>query len=296
MPIDTTELMKQVRWIRVLTNRLVDTRLTGQNHSVFKGQGVEFDEVREYVSGDDVRCIDGNVSARMGRPFVKTFAEERQLTVVFLIDISGSQQFGSETRSKSEVAAEMTCLLALSAVRNQDRVGMLLFSDRVEKFIPPRRGRTAVMRLVREALAARETMHGTSIAAALRFLNNVQKRRAVVFLISDFCAPDFDRELRVTARRHDIICCHVSDPRESSLTNAGMLEIQDPETGQLRLLDTASKRHRALFRRNADANRTRLRGTFRRMGIDSVFVSTARPFIDEIILLFRRRQSRAARG
>src|SRR5210317_432180 len=194
MPIDTRELMKQVGKIRILTSRLVDEHFSGEYHSVFKGQGIEFDEVREYVPGDDVRSIDWNVTARMGHPFVKRFAEERELTVMFVVDISGSQCFGSVARSKAEVAAEVTCLLALSAIRNQDKIGLILFSDRIEKSIPPKKGRTAVMRLVREVLAAEETRRGTDIAGALRFLNNVQKKKAVVFLISDFMDEGFERE------------------------------------------------------------------------------------------------------
>jgi Mg-chelatase subunit ChlD len=198
MPIDTKELMKQVGKIRVVTNRLVDEHLSGEYHSVFKGQGIEFDEVREYVPGDDVRSIDWNVTARMGHPFVKRFAEERELTVIFLVDISGSQCLRLRLAHQGRVAAEITCLLALSAIKNQDKVGLILFSDRIEKSIPPRKGRTAAMRLVREVLAAEETRHGTDIAAALRFLNNVQKRKAVVFLISDF----HGQRLRAGTARH----------------------------------------------------------------------------------------------
>ncbi|MDD2455542.1 MAG: DUF58 domain-containing protein, partial [Kiritimatiellae bacterium] len=191
--------------IRILTARLIDDRLSGDYHSVFKGQGVEFDEVRPYVPGDDIRSIDWNVTARTGAPHVKRFSEERELTVIFLVDVSGSQAFGSRARSKAELAAEITCLLAMTAIRNQDKIGLILFSDRILKSIPPRKGRTAVMRLVREVLAAEETREGTDISAALRFLNNVQKRKAVVFLVSHFQDNAFERELRVTARHHDII-------------------------------------------------------------------------------------------
>lgn len=296
MPIDVKALMKQVGRIRVVTNRLVDEHLSGEYHSVFKGQGIEFDEVREYVPGDDIRSIDWNVTARMGHPFVKRFCEERELTILFLVDVSGSQSFGSGERPKSELAAEITCLLALSAVKNQDKVGLILFSDRIEKSIPPRKGRTAAMRLVREVLAAEETRRGTDIAAALRFLNQVQKRRAVVFVISDFMAPDYERELRVAAKRHDVVCCRVGDPREESLPDAGLVEIQDPETGQVMLLDTSSRSLRESFAAEAAREREALVRRFRKLKIDALHLGTERPFVDEVHRLFRQRQARASRG
>ena len=296
MPIDTKELMKQVGKIRVVTDRLVDEHLSGEYHSVFKGQGIEFDEVREYIAGDDVRSIDWNVTARMGHPFVKRFCEERELTIIFLVDISGSQCFGSGSRSKEEVAAEITCLLALSAIKNQDKVGLILFSDRIEKSISPRKGRTAAMRLVREVLAAEETRHGTDIASALRFLNNVQKRRSVVFLISDFMDTDYTRELRTTARRHDVICCQISDPREFVLADAGLIEIQDPETGDLMLLDTSSRAVREAFRQTGEREQSELREALRKLNVDSIFLSTSRPFVDDVRKLFRQRQVRAGHG
>ncbi len=298
MPIDVKELMKQVGKIRVVTKRLVDEHLSGEYHSVFKGQGIEFDEVREYAVGDDVRSIDWNVTARMGHPYVKRFSEERELTVVFLVDISGSQCFGSERRSKAELSAEITCLLALSAIQNQDKVGMILFSDRIEKFIPPRKGRTAAMRLAREVLAAEETRHGTDIASALRFLNNVQKRRAVVFVISDFMDMNYARQLRVTARKHDVICCPVSDPRELALPDVGLIEVEDPETGDLVLLDTSSSPLRREYASQAGAFRQGLVDQFRKLKIDSIFLSTdpTKPFVDEIHRMFRLRQMRIGRG
>lgn len=296
MPIDTQELMRQVGKIRMITTRLVDEHLSGEYHSVFKGQGIEFDEVREYSAGDDVRSIDWNVTARMGHPFVKRFAEERELTVIFLVDISGSQCFGSANRSKAEAAAELTCLLALSAIKNQDKVGLILFSDRIEKCIPPRKGRTAAMRLVREVLAAEETRRGTDIAAALRFLNNVQKRKAVVFLVSDFMDTGYIRELRVTARKHDVICCPVSDPREHELPSVGLLEVQDPESGDLMLLDTGSSSVRQSFAAAAQQEYDSLHESFRKLKIDTIYLSTGRPFADDIRRLFRQRQIRAGRG
>jgi len=296
MAIDTKELMKQVGKIKMITTRLVNEHLSGEYHSVFKGQGIEFDEVREYIPGDDVRSIDWNVTARMGHPFIKRFCEERELTVIFLVDISGSQCFGSGNRSKAEVAAEITCLLALSAIKNQDKIGLVLFTDRIEKSIPPRKGRTAAMRLVREVLAAEETRRKTDIAGAFRFLNNVQKRRAVVFLISDFLDSNYEKELRVLSRRHDIICCPISDPRELELVDAGIIEVQDPETGDLVLLDTGSASLRNEFKKSAGQEQKRLGDLFRKMKLDTIHLSTARPFVDDVRKLFRQRQIRAGRG
>jgi uncharacterized protein (DUF58 family) len=296
MPLDTRELMKQVGRIRVISNRLVDEFLSGEYHSVFKGQGIEFDEVREYVPGDDVRSIDWNVTARTGHPFIKRFAEERELTVVFLIDISGSQCFGSSAKSKAEVSAELACILALSAIKNADKIGLILFSDRIEKSIPPRKGRTAAMRLVREVLAAQETRRPTDIAAALRFLNSVQKRKAVVFLISDFMDDGFLPQLRIAARKHDVVCCPVSDPRESSLPDVGILELQDPETGSLTILDTSSRQVRDTFNAAALDDARRLQSIFRRHRIDTIPVSTERPFVDDLRRMFKQRQIRARRG
>jgi len=289
MPIDTTELMKQVGKIKILTSHLIDDRLTGDYHSVFKGQGVEFDEVRPYVPGDDVRSIDWNVTARTGSPHVKRFSEERELTVIFLVDVSGSMIFGSGSRSKSELAAEITCLLAMTAIRNQDKIGLILFSDRILKSIPPRKGRTAVMRLVREVLAADETREGTDITAALRFLNNVQKRKAVVFLVSDFQDAGYERELRVTARRHDVISCPISDPCESVLPNVGLIELQDPESGELLLVDTSAAAVRGAFQACANQENDQLSKFFKRNGIDSITLSTGTPYIDDVRNLFRRR-------
>ncbi|MEI8241985.1 MAG: DUF58 domain-containing protein [bacterium] len=295
MPIDTQELMKQVGRIRILTNRLIDDRLSGDYHSVFKGHGIEFDEVRPYVPGDDVRTIDWNVTARTGHPHIKRFAEERELTILFLIDVSGSQVFGSGTRPKSELAAELACLLSLTALRNQDKIGLILFSDRIVKSIPPRKGRTAAMRLVREILASEETRHGTDIRAALRFLSNIQKRKAVVFLISDFQDQGYEKELRVAARRHDLITCQVSDPREFALPDVGLVELQDPETGELLLVDTGSRRVRDEFAANAARERDALRTVLRRCGGDTLDISTDRPYIDDVRRLFRSRQLRGGR-
>ena len=294
---DVAELMAKVGKIRILTNRLIDDQLSGDYHSTFKGQGVEFDEVRPYEAGDDVRSIDWNVTARTGAPFIKRYSEERELTVLFMVDVSGSQGYGSRGRTKSELAAEVTALLALTALRNQDKVGLVLFSDRIVKYIPPRKGRDSVMRLAREVLAAGDGAEGgTDIPGALKFLNGVQKRRAVVFLVSDFMGgrgtgggASFERLLRATARHHDMVCVTVSDPAESELPDVGLVELEDPETGELALVDTSSASVRRAFAAKAAEDREDLRRFFLKTGIDTLDLATDRPYVDEVRALFKRR-------
>ena len=296
MATDVKELMAKVGKIRILTNKLIDDQLSGDYHSTFKGQGVEFDEVRPYMVGDDVRTIDWNVTAKTGIPYIKRFSEERELTILFMVDVSGSQGYGSVRRSKMELAAEVTALLALTAIRNQDKIGLVLFSDQIVKYIPPRKGRDSVMRLVREVLAAEdEASGGTDIGAALRFLNGVQKRRAVVFLVSDFIVGDgdrgaaFERLLRATARHHDMVCVPVGDPAERNLPDVGLVELEDPETGELALVDTSSAKVRRAFAERAAADEEELRKFFLKTGIDTMPISTDRPYIDAVRGLFKRR-------
>ena len=297
MATDVKELMAKVGKIRILTNRLIDDQLAGDYHSTFKGQGVEFDEVRPYMAGDDVRTIDWNVTAKTGVPYIKRFSEERELTILFLVDVSGSQGYGSVRRSKMELAAEVTALLALTAIRNQDKIGLVLFSDRIVKYIPPRKGRDSVMRLVREVLAAEDgAAGGTDIAEALRFLSGVQKRRAVVFLVSDFLGngergtgSGYESLLRAAARRHDVICVPVSDPAESELPDVGLVEIEDPETGALELVDTSSPSVRRRFAERAESEKEELRRFFAKTGIDTLPIATDRPYANEVRKLFKRR-------
>ncbi len=300
MATDVKELMARVGKIRILTSKLIDDQLSGDYHSTFKGQGVEFDEVRPYLVGDDVRTIDWNVTAKTGIPYIKRFSEERELTILFMVDVSGSQGYGSVRRSKMELAAEVTALLALTAIRNQDKIGLILFSDEIVKYIPPRKGRDSVMRLVREVLAAEDgASGGTDIAAALRFLNGVQKRRAVVFLVSDFiesgaagakgAGRPYESLLRATARHHDMVCVPVGDPAERSLPDVGLVELEDPETGELALVDTSSPKVRRQFAAAADEEEEELRRFFLKTGIDTLPISTDRPYIDAVRGLFKRR-------
>ena len=327
MATDVKELMAKVGKIRILTNRLIDDQLAGDYHSTFKGQGVEFDEVRPYIAGDDVRTIDWNVTARTGVPYIKRYSEERELTILFLVDVSGSQSYGSRSRSKMELAAEVTALLALTAIRNQDKIGLVLFSDKIVKYIPPRKGRDSVMRLVREVLAAEdEAKGGTDVEGVLKFLNGVQKRRAVVFLVSDFITGNgkrnrplrgvathgeantpseasaegtgngergtgasLERLLRATARHHDMICVPVSDPAESTLPDVGLVELEDSETGELMLVDTSSAKVRKAFAAKAESDREELTKFFRKTGIDTLDIATDKPYIDGVRALFKRR-------
>ena len=297
MATDVKELMAKVGKIRILTNKLIDDQLSGDYHSTFKGQGVEFDEVRPYVPGDDVRTIDWNVTAKTGLPYIKRFSEERELTILFMVDVSGSQGYGSVRRSKMELAAEVTALLALTAIRNQDKIGLILFSDQIVKYIPPRKGRDSVMRLVREVLAAEDSATGgTDIAAALKFLNSVQKRRAVVFLVSDFLlssvkpqTSSFEQLLRATARHHDMVCVPVSDPAERELPDVGLVELEDPETGELVLVDTSSAAVRRRFSATASEENEELKRFFLKTGIDTLTIATDRPYLDEVRALFKRR-------
>lgn len=292
MDIDIAELTKEVGRIRILTRRLLDERLSGDYHSIFKGQGIEFDEARPYLPGDDIRAIDWNVTARTGQPYVKRFSEERELTVLFLVDVSGSQSFGTGGHSKAARAAELTALLAMTALNNQDKVGLVLFSDHIIKSIPPGKGRTAVQRLVREVLAAEETRDGTDIASALRFVSATQHRKAVVFLISDFQDERFTKELGVFAHRHDLIACRITDPAEETLPNVGLVELADPETHQTLLVDTADASLRKAFAERARARRTEQESIFRRTGIDLLDLSTDKPYVNAVRALFRKRALR----
>ncbi len=290
--IDTVELMRKVGKIRILTSRLVDDQLSGDYHSSFKGHGIEFDEVREYSVGDDIRSIDWNVTARVGFPHIKRFSEERELTVMFLVDVSGSQSYSSTSQTKSELAAELTCLLALTSIRNQDNVGLILFSDHIVKTIPPRKGRKAVMRLVREVLAADNPNGGTDIAGALNYLNNVLRRKAVVFLVSDFQDEGWEKRLSISALHHDLVCCHLSDPCENALPDVGMIELEDPETGETMWVDTSSKSLRESFAAKATEKTESLAALFKRNKIDAMFLSTNTDPIGKVRKFFRMRAAK----
>jgi uncharacterized protein (DUF58 family) len=289
------EIFKKVRQIHIRTSHVVNDILAGQYESVFKGQGIEFEEVREYQPGDDVRTIDWNVTARTGRPFVKKFVEERELTVMLIVDLSGSLSFGTHTRSKAELAAELCAVIAFSAITNNDKVGLIIFTDRIEKFIPPKKGRRHVLRVIRDVLSFTPEGHGTDIAVALEYLNKVTTRRTVSFLVSDFFEQpggDYEQALRIASKRHDVIAVTIADPREWELPKLGIMEFQDAETGEIVLIDTASTRARAEFRRLAEERIQQRAGLFRSAGIDAISVQTGEPYVSELLKFFRMRERR----
>jgi uncharacterized protein (DUF58 family) len=286
------ELISRIRRIQITTNRLVNESLAGEYHSVFKGRGMEFDEVREYQHGDDVRSIDWNVTSRTGRPFVKRYVEERELTVVLLIDASASGTFGSIDKTKSEIAAEISALIAFSAIRNNDRVGAILFTDSVEKFIPPRRGSTHVLRVIREVLFHKPEHQGTRIQKALEHLSLVLHKRSVVFLISDLLDQGFEQSLKVANRRHDIVVIQIIDSRERELPDAGILEIRDAETGEVACIDTSLPSVRNAFRNNWDRNQARLSKLFDSNRIDHLTIETGKPYGIPLVRFFEQRAKR----
>jgi len=286
------EIIRKIRRIEITTSRLVTDFLSGQYRSVFKGRGIEFDEVREYLPGDEIRSIDWNVTARMGHPYVKKYVEERQLTVMILLDLSGSSYFGTVKRLKRELAAEVCSVLAFSAIQHNDRVGLLVFTDRIEKFIPPRKGLQHVLRVIREALYFKPKGIGTDISGALEYLNSVMTRRAVTFIVSDFFASDFKKPLSIANKKHDCIAVTITDPREIGLPNVGIVELFDVEKGTHLLVDTSSSK----LRENYGAKSSqRIKGrskTFGSINVDHIDVRTDRPYIDEFVKFFRSRERR----
>ena len=293
MALTSQELLRKVRRIEIRTNRLVNEVLAGEYHSVFRGRGMEFDEVREYTPGDDVRTIDWNVTSRMGHPYVKKYVEERELTVVLLVDASASGDFGTVGSTKRDMAAEVCALLAFSAIRNHDRVGLLIFTDREERYVPPRKGRNHVLRVIREVLTFAPVGRKTDLTLALESLARGFRRRSVAFVISDFLDQGFERALRLANRKHDLIALSLSDPRESDLPAVGILELEDAETGRRVLVDTWDRRTRSRF---AEAARERVaarRRLFRQNKVDFVELSTDRPYDAPLVRFFHERARRA---
>lgn len=288
------EILRKIRALEIKTKGLVQTVFAGDYHSVFKGRGMNFEDVREYQPGDEIRAIDWNVTARLGTAFVKKFTEERELTVILVVDVSASGNFGSVSQSKRELAAEVACLLAFSAIRNNDKVGLLLFSDRVELFIPPKKGRSHTLRIIREILFFEPAGRGTAPALALDYLNKVVTRRAVVFFVSDFQTGDFSRELSVSGRRHDFIAVHVQDQREEVLPNVGIITLEDAETGEQLEINTADRSTRARFSALAETRRTELNRTLRRNSIDAISLRTGEDYLPALRSFFKQRERRLA--
>jgi len=289
---DAQRILSKIRRLELKTRSLVDASFAGQYRSVFKGRGMNFEEVREYQPGDEVRSIDWNVTARLGVPFVKKFTEERELTVLLVVDVSASGAFGSVELSKRELAAEVACVLAFSAIRNNDKVGLLLFSDHVELYIPPRKGRTHALRIIREILFFEPRGKGTAPAEALRMINRVLTRKAVVFLISDFEAEPFERELAITARRHDLIAVPVFDPVEETLPDVGLVHFEDAETGELIEIDTGSATVRAAYAHLAEKWWHNLEHLLRRKRIDSIPLVTNEDYLPALRSFFAVRERR----
>ncbi len=283
------EILKEVRRIQIITAAVVNDVFAGQYHSAFKGLGMEFEEVREYQPGDDVRTIDWNVTARTGRPFVKRFREERELTVMLVVDVSSSQDFGSRTELKRRLVARLGATLAFSAIRNNDKVGLLQFTDRIERFVPARKGTRHVLRVVRELLLPDARGRGTDVEAALEHLDRVLDRRSVVFLISDFRSGDFTKSLRIVRHRHDLIPIRIFDERETRLPPVRYIECIDPETGEQTLVDTSSRAFRERFAALADRDRAALLQTFRRTGLDMIEIETGGSFVEPLTRFFHKR-------
>ncbi len=287
------ELFSKIRHLEIRTKGLVNNVFGGEYHSAFKGRGIEFSEVRPYQIGDDVRTIDWNVSARTGETFVKLYEEEREQTLVLAVDVSGSERFGTGGVEKREMAAEICGVLAFSAVRNNDKVGLLMFSDRVERFVPPKKGRRHVLRLIRDLFAHDVEDRGTRLVAALDHLLHVVRRRSIVVLVSDFFDAGYESKLRALARRHDVVAVHLRDPRETALPNVGLLTLRDAESGRAVLVDTGSRAAREAFARQAEARQAEIAAALLRARVDTVTVRTDEDYVEPLVAFFRQR-NRAA--
>ena len=286
------ELAKKIRLIQIHTSKAVNDVLAGEYHSVFKGRGMEFDEIREYAPGDDIRTIDWNVTARTGHPYVKRFVEERELTVLFVVDLSASGSFGAKEKLKNEVAAELCALLAFSAIKNNDKVGLIVFTDQVELYIPPKKGVSHVLRVIRDLLNVQPRRSRTDITQALDFLGRVTHRRTVVFLISDFQASGYEKRLRIAARRHDLIAVSLTDPREAALPAAGLIELEDAETGESVVIDSSNAAIRRRYEALTRARSENLAASLRSMGIDQIPVVTGEDYVRDLVKFFRVRERR----
>ncbi len=290
--MESTELLKKVRKIEIRTKGLVNQIFSGEYHSVFKGRGMAFSEVREYQIGDDVRSIDWNVSARFNHPYVKIFEEERELTVMILVDVSGSEDFGTVERMKKDIAVELSAVLAFSAIQNNDKVGMILFSDIIEKFIPPKKGRKHILRLVRELLDFRPVHRGTNLAEGLRYLTAAIKKRCIVFVISDFLSEQYENALRIAARKHDVIAMRLFDPRERDLPPVGLLRVVDAESGEAACVDTGDRRVLESYRRWWKERQETSSRLFRRCKVDQIEIRIDQSYVQPLVGFFRQREKR----
>jgi len=291
--METSEIFKKVRKIEIKTRGLSNQIFSGQYHSAFKGRGMAFSEVREYQYGDDIRSIDWNVTARFNHPYIKIFEEERELTVMLLIDVSGSNEFGTATTMKQGMITEIAAVLAFSAIQNNDKVGVIFFSDKIEKFIPPKKGTSHILRIIRELIDFKRESKGTKISESLRYLTNVIKKRCTAFVLSDFVDSNFQEALQIAGNKHDVTAIKIYDPREAELPNIGLTKFKDAETGKNIWVDTARKQVRESYKNWYRENETRLKRTFIKCGTDATYIRTDQDYVRQLIGLFKRRESRA---
>ena len=287
--MDSVELLKKVRKIEIRTRKITHQIFSGQYHSAFKGRGMAFSEVREYQYGDDIRNIDWNVTARFNHPYVKIFEEERELTVMLLIDVSGSNSFGTFNRLKSELITELAAVLSFSAIANNDKVGVIFFSNRVEKFIPPNKGRSHILRIIRELVNYEPQEVQTNIAEALRYLTNAIKKKCTAFILSDFVNHDFEQALKIASNKHDLVALHVIDPGDGKLPEVGIVQMKDPETGKMKFVDTSSRLVRKLYQQWWEQQQERCIEQFRKSGIDNTQLFTHLDYVKSLTVLFKRR-------
>ena len=288
--MSATELLKKVRKIEIKTKGLSNHIFAGEYHTAFKGKGMAFSEVREYQPGDDIRSIDWNVTARFNNPYIKVFEEEREMTVMLLVDVSASKDFGTHLQMKQEVVTELAAVLAFSAIQNNDKIGVILFSDKIEKFIPPKKGKSHILRIIRELIAFEPEHKGTDIGEALRYFNNVIKKRAVCFLISDFMNEGFEAPLRIANKKHDVVAVRIHDKREEELPNVGLVQMKDAEKGNIEWIDTSSKAIRTQFKANYLKHEAELLQLFRSSGVDTINIRTDEDYVKPLISFFKRRE------
>jgi uncharacterized protein (DUF58 family) len=286
------EIIKKVRQIQIYTTRAVNASFAGQYESVFKGRGMQFDEVREYMPGDDIRTIDWNVTARTGKPYIKRFVEEREMTVIFAVDLSASGRFGTLDKTKNQLAAEFCAVLAFTAAKNNDKVGLLIFTDQIELFIPPKKGSSHILRLIRELLYFQTPKKQTNIPLALDYIARVVRKKAVVFVVSDFIQTDFKKSLSLLNKRHDCIAVPVSDPAEVALPNVGLIEFEDAESGEMVDIDTSSRVFRGRYESSAAGRLEELKKILRSINVDHIRISTGKPYIHDLIQFFHQRHRR----
>ncbi|MEX0812582.1 MAG: DUF58 domain-containing protein [Chitinophagales bacterium] len=287
--MDTQELIKKVRRIEIKTKGLSNHIFSGEYHTAFKGRGMSFSEVRAYQYGDDVRSIDWNVTARLDEPHVKVFEEERELTMMLMVDISRSAFFGSTEAFKNQIITEVSAVLSFSAVQNNDKVGIIFFSDKVEKFIPPKKGKSHILRIIRELIETKPESKGTNISEALQFFNNIQKKRSIVFLLSDFFDKDFQDPLKLVKKKHDLVAMQIYDPMEEQLPNIGLVNAYDAETGQYKWLDTSSKKVRAQHRQWFEEKRAHTKAVMMRAGVDFISLRSDESYVNALLKFFKKR-------